>query len=224
MFLRLFLSFCLVFLGCRSSGDHVRVGGSAKLMEASHLQKIQRINESLQNQNLPEEQKSQFLCQKGKLYLDLARYEESIQNYSEALSLRNPPSNPSEVHMNLGKAYIGKNEYAKAIQFLNQAERADRNFNTEERKKLVVQSLVAEKEYYPALAALSKSYHKGNQKKDSFYYETAAKTYLKMGYEYKNLGFYKKSFQVASLGLQEYPESETLRSIQRDCYEVLEGK
>ncbi len=213
-------------LHCGAKEQTVRYsGGNPRLNAQNHLAQIQKLDGELKSSRSDEE-KGKILSQKGKLFLELGRYEDAISALGETLTLRTPPVNQSEINLNLGKAYIGKNEYGKAIQYLNQAERSDKNFNPEERKKLVVQSLVAEKEFYPALAALSKNYHKGNQKKDNFYYETAAKTYLKMGFEYKNLGFYKKSYQVASLGLQEYPENETLRSIQKDCIEVLqpEGK
>ena len=155
------------------------------------------------------------------MQLELGRYDESIATLTTVSTLKNSNVNPSELNLYLGKAYIGKNQYSKAIQYLNQSEKFDKTYNPE-RKKLVVQSLVAEREYYPALAALTKTYHKGNQKKDEFYYETAAKTYLKMGFEYKNTGFYQKSLQVTNLGLEDFPENETLKSIQKECLEVLQ--
>ncbi|BDA79260.1 hypothetical protein LPTSP3_g21900 [Leptospira kobayashii] len=223
--LTLFMALAVV-LNCASTDDSVRtVGGYPKINTSSHLAQIESIDKELNNSNASDETRSKLYLTKGRLLLELGKYDDSIGTLNQIFSLKNANANSPELNLYLGRAYIGKNQYAKAIQYLNQSEKLDKTYNPE-RKKLVVQSLVAEREYYPALAALTKTYHKGNQKKDEFYYETAAKTYLKMGYDYKNAGFYQKGLQVANLGLEEFPENETLRSIQKECMEVLqpEGK
>jgi|JI8StandDraft_1071087.scaffolds.fasta_scaffold00649_4 tetratricopeptide (TPR) repeat protein len=208
------------FGNCASTDDSVRTVDGTRINKNSHLLQIDQIDRELKSiQN--EETKSKLLLSKGKLQLELGKYDESISTLSSLSGMKNATANPSELNLYLGKAYIGKNQYSKAIQYLNQSEKLDKTYNPE-RKKLVVQSLVAEKEYYPALAALTKTYHKGNQKKDEFYYETAAKTYLKMGFEYKNTGFYQRSLQVTNLGLEDFPENEMLKSIQKECLEVLQ--
>jgi tetratricopeptide (TPR) repeat protein len=208
------------FGNCASTDDSVRTSAGSKINTSSHLSQIDQIDRDLKSAQT-DDSKSKLLLAKGKLQLELGKYDESIATLSTVTSLKNANVNPSELNLYLGKAFIGKNQYSKAIQYLNQSEKLDKTYNPE-RKKLVVQSLVAEREYYPALAALTKTYHKGNQKKDEFYYETAATTYLKMGFEYKNTGFYQKSLQVANLGLEDFPENETLKSIQKECLEVLQ--
>ncbi len=212
------------FGNCASTEDSVRTAGGSKINTSSHLSQIDQIDRELKSVQT-EDSKSKLLLSKGRLQLELGKYDDSIATLAGLSSMKNPNVNISELNLYLGKAYIGKNQYSKAIQYLNQSEKLDKTYNPE-RKKLVVTSLVAEREYYPALAALTKTYHKGNQKKDEFYYETAAKTYLKMGFEYKNAGFYQKSLQVTNLGLEDFPENETLKSIQKECLEVLqpEGK
>ncbi|MCZ8157412.1 MAG: hypothetical protein O9264_14905 [Leptospira sp.] len=204
---------------CASTEDSVRTTGG-KIDTKSHLSQIELIDRDLKS-TTSEDTKSKLLLTKGKLLLELGKYDDSISTLTTATALKNATVNPSELHLYIGKAYIGKNQYAKAIQYLNQSEKLDKTYNPE-RKKLVVQSLVAEREYYPALAALTKTYHKGNQKKDEFYFETAATTYLKMGFEYKNTSFYQKSLQVTNMGLEDFPENETLKSIQKECLEVLQ--
>ncbi|TGN07925.1 tetratricopeptide repeat protein [Leptospira ilyithenensis] len=223
--LTLFMALAVV-LNCASTDDSVRmIGGYPKINTSSHFAQIESIDKELKISNASDETKSKLYLTKGRLLLELGKYDDSIETLNQIFSLKNANANSPELNLYLGRAHIGKNQYAKAIQYLNQSEKLDKTYNPE-RKKLVVQSLVAEREYYPALAALTKTYHKGNQKKDEFYYETAAKTYLKMGYDYKNAGFYQKGLQVANLGLEEFPENETLRSIQKECMEVLqpEGK
>ncbi|MDZ4724509.1 MAG: hypothetical protein SH817_00020 [Leptospira sp.] len=222
--LTLLLVLAVVIGNCATTDDSVRAGGTAKIDTSSHLSQIENIDRELKSP-LGDDAKSKLLLTKGKLLLDLGKYDDSITTLNAVTTLKGANVNQSEWNLYLGKAHIGKNQYAKGIQYLNQSEKLDKTYNPE-RKKLVVQSLVAEREYYPALAALTKTYHKGNQKKDEFYYETAAKTYLKMGFEYKNTGFYQKSLQVTNLGLEDFPENETLRSIQKECLEVLqpEGK
>ncbi|TGM25966.1 tetratricopeptide repeat protein [Leptospira levettii] len=215
----------VVFENCASNKETIRPGVS-KINTGSHLAQIEAIDADLKSSTLSDESRDKLIIKKGKLLLDLGRYEETITTLNQVNQAKANPVQLSEWNLAMGKAYIGKNEYNKAIQFLNQSEKLDKNTNLMERKRLVVQSLVAEREYYPALATLTKTYTKGNQKKDEFYYETAAKTYLKMGFEYKNTGFYQKGLQVANLGLEEFPNNETLKSIQKECLEVLqpEGK
>lgn len=205
---------------CASTEDSVRTSAGSKINTSSHLSQIDQIDRELKSAQT-EEAKSKLLLSKGRLQLELGKYDDSIGTLSAINVAKNATVNTGELNLYLGKAYIGKNQYSKAILYLNQSEKLDKVYNPE-RKKLVVQSLVAEREYYPALAALTKTYHKGNQKKDEFYYETAAKTYLKMGFEYKNSSFYQKSLQVTNMGLEDFPENEMLKSIQRDCLEVLQ--
>ncbi len=205
---------------CASTEDSVRTSAGSKINTSSHLSQIDQIDRELKSAQT-EESKSKLLLSKGRLQLELGKYDDSIGTLSAINVAKNATVNTGELNLYLGKAYIGKNQYSKAILYLNQSEKLDKVYNPE-RKKLVVQSLVAEREYYPALAALTKTYHKGNQKKDEFYYETAAKTYLKMGFEYKNSSFYQKSLQVTNMGLEDFPENEMLKSIQRDCLEVLQ--
>ncbi|TGL59715.1 hypothetical protein EHQ58_08190 [Leptospira ognonensis] len=205
---------------CASTEDSVRTSAGSKINTSSHLSQIDQIDRELKSAQT-EEAKSKLLLAKGRLQLELGKYDDSIGTLSAINVAKNATVNTGELNLYLGKAYIGKNQYSKAILYLNQSEKLDKVYNPE-RKKLVVQSLVAEREYYPALAALTKTYHKGNQKKDEFYYETAAKTYLKMGFEYKNSSFYQKSLQVTNMGLEDFPENEMLKSIQRDCLEVLQ--
>ncbi|TGN18211.1 tetratricopeptide repeat protein [Leptospira idonii] len=224
--LTLFIVLAVAIGNCASTEDTVRTqGGSPKINTSSHLAQIESIDSELKS-NPTDETKAKLLLRKGRLNLELGKYDESISSLNQISSLKNANVNNSELNLYLGKAHIGKNQYAKAIQHLNQSEKFDKNYNSVERRKLVVQSLMAEKEYYHVLAALTKAYHKGNQKKDEFFYETAAKSYLKMGYESKSIGHYQKSLQVANLGLEDFPENETLRSIQKECLEVLqpEGK
>ncbi|GBF48767.1 TPR repeat lipoprotein [Leptospira ryugenii] len=222
--LTLLLVLAVAFENCASTESSVNRAGGAKIDLSSHLSQLDSIERDLKNPKTDDE-KAKLLLSKGKLLLDLGKYDQAISSLSAIPALKSNHVNQSEWNLYLGKAYIGKNEYAKAIPHLNLSEKLDKTYNPE-RKKLVVQSLVAEREYYPALATLTKTYTKGNQKKDEFYFETAAKTYLKMGFEYKNTSFYQKSLQVANLGLEEFPENETLRSIQKECLEVLqpEGK
>lgn len=224
--LTLMLALAVVCENCASKQESLKTGGLTKINTGAHLAQIESIDSDLKAPGLSEEQRDRMVVRKGKLLLELGRYSETIQTLNQVNQTKTNPVLLSEWNLVMGKAYIGKNEYSKAIQYLNQSEKLDKNYNPVERKKLVVQSLVAEREYYPALATLTKTYTKGNQKKDEFYYETAAKTYLKMGFEYKNTSFYQKSLQVSNLGLEEFPENETLRSIQKDCLEVLqpEGK
>ncbi|MDF3820209.1 hypothetical protein P3G55_09875 [Leptospira sp. 96542] len=220
------LLLAVVFANCASNQGHTKNGGHNQINAGAHLAQIESIDADLRSTNLSDETKDKLILRKGKLLLDLGKYDQSISVLESANRSKMNPVLLSEWNLTMGKAYVGKNEYAKAIPYLNQSEKLDKTHNPVERKKLVVQSLVAEKEYYPALATLTKTYTKGNQKKDEFYYETAATTYLKMGFEYKNTGFYQRSLQVANLGLEEFPNNETLRSVQKECLEVLqpEGK
>lgn len=224
--LTLLLALAVVCENCATKQESLKTGGLSKINTGTHMAQIESLDRDLKTPGIPDEKRDQILVRKGKLLLELGQYSESIQALNQVNQAKAQPSTLSEWNLVMGKAYIGKNEYSKAIQYLNQSEKLDKNHNPVERKKLVVQSLVAEREYYPALATLTKTYTKGNQKKDEFYYETAAKTYLKMGFEYKNTSFYQKSLQVSNLGLEEFPENETLRSIQKECLEVLqpEGK
>ncbi|MCG6153011.1 LIC12587 family lipoprotein [Leptospira bandrabouensis] len=223
--LTLILALVVAFENCASNQGNQKLGVS-KVNTGSHLAQIESIDADLKSLSLSDESRDKLIIRKGKLLLDLGKYDETIATLNQVNQAKSNPVQLSEWNLTMGKAYVGKNEYSKAIQFLNQSERLDKNTNLMERKKLVVQSLVAEREYYPALATLTKTYTKGNQKKDEFYFETAAKTYLKMGFEYKNTGFYQKGLQVANLGLEEFPNNETLKSIQKECLEVLqpEGK
>lgn len=205
---------------CASTEESVRTSAGSKINTSSHLSQIDQIDRELKSAQT-EESRSNLLLAKGRLQLELGKYDDSIGTLSAINVAKAATLNTSELNLYLGKAYIGKNQYSKAILYLNQSEKLDKSYNPE-RKKLVVQSLVAEREYYPALAALTKTYHKGNQKKDEFYYETAAKTYLKMGFEYKNSSFYQKSLQVTNMGLEDFPDNEMLKSIQKDCLEVLQ--
>ncbi|WCL51172.1 tetratricopeptide repeat protein [Leptospira sp. GIMC2001] len=215
------ISVFALLLGACSSGDSRDSAGPRK-MEKEVQVKLQAINEELAIQSIPEERKQQLKLDKAKILLDHDNYDEAAVLLKEVLRAKNEAVSQSEVNLYLGKAYYGKSDYSNAISYLSTSERLDRNYNDHERKKLVARSLYEEKEYYPALAALSKAYKGPETPKDHFYYETAARTYYKMGFHNKSVDFYKKGLHVAELGLKEYPGSETLRAIQSDCLKVLE--
>lgn len=211
----------ILFMGaCASSQGK---NSSAEILKKKHATtaKIQSIDEELAHYSIPEERKQQLKLDKAKLLLDNGNYDEATVILKDVLKTKSEAVNSSEVNLYLGKAYYGKSDYSKAINYLNTSERLDRNYNHHERKKMVARSLYEEQEYYPALAALSKAYKSPEIAKDIFYYETAAQTYYKMGYTNKSLDFYRKSLQVAELGIREFPNSEILKRIQKDSTEAL---
>jgi tetratricopeptide (TPR) repeat protein len=210
----------LAGIGC-SSGQEKENSDLSENMEKSTQEKITSINSELSLISIPEDRKQQLKLDKAKILVDHGNYDQAASLLKEVLQANTKAVNPSEVNLYLGKAYYGKSDYSQAIGYLSTSEKLDRNYNDHERKKMVARSLYEEKEYYPALAALSRAYKGPEIHKDHFYYETAAKTYYKMGYTNKSLDFYKKSMQVAELGLKEYPNSVSLSSIKNDCAQIL---
>lgn len=220
----LVLALVVAFENCASKSGTVANSGYSRTNSKVSSAQLEALESELKSPSLTDEARDRLNIRKGQLLLDLGRYDESILTLNQVNQTKANPVALSEWNLAMGKAYIGKNQYAKAIQYLNQSEKLDKNANLVERKQLVVQSLVAEREYYPALATLTKTYTKGGQKKDEFYYETAAKTYLKMGAEYKSVSFYQKGLQVATLGLEEFPQNEILRTVHKECQEVLQAE
>jgi tetratricopeptide (TPR) repeat protein len=213
------VSFGLAASGCSSIPNNE--SSDFKKMGKSTQDRIQAINSELSLATVPEERKQQLKLDKAKILLDYENYDEATILLKEVLQSNAKVVNPSEVNLYLGKAYYGKSDYGVAIGYLSTSEKLDRNYNDRERKKMVAKSLYEEKEYYPALAALSKAYKGSEIPKDHFYYETAAQTYFKMGYTNKSIDFYKRSLQVTEMGLKEYPNSTSLSRIQKDCLQIL---
>jgi len=213
----------LAGIACSSAQDKEDSPLSMR-MEKSTQDKITSIDSELSLITVPEDRKQQLKLDKAKILVDHGNYDQAAILLKEVLQTNTKAINPSEVNLYLGKAYYGKSDYSQAIGYLSASEKLDRNYNDHERKKMVARSLYEEKEYYPALAALSRAYKGPEAHKDHFYYETAAKTYYKMGYTNKSLDFYKKSMQVAELGLKEYPNSASLASIKNECSQILGSK
>jgi tetratricopeptide (TPR) repeat protein len=215
------LTFILFLVDCSSTGS--REGGlSPAKMGKDTIQKLQSIDSELGQRDISVEKRNQLKLEKAKILVDHGNYDEATVLLQEVLKAKNDAVNNSEVNLYLGKAYYAKSDYGKAIVHLRSSERLDRtNDYDHERKKMVAKSLYEEKEYYPALAALSKAYKGNDTPKDIFYYETAAQTYFKMGYTNKSLDFYKRSLQIAELGLKEFPESLLLERVRKDCLEAL---
>jgi tetratricopeptide (TPR) repeat protein len=176
------------------------------------------------NSHLPEDKRAENLIQQAKNLLDSGKTDEAILHLKEALKYKSSYYNASEVHLQLGRAYVAKNDFPMAISHLRISERMDAQFESHERRKLFAISFFEEAEYYPALAALSKAYQAPNLQKDQFYYVTAAKTYLKMGNTSRNQNYLSKSLKVAEMGLKEFPENDSLREIQKECLEILTPK
>lgn len=182
---------------------------------------IQSIEEKLENPKLSEEERYKLKLQKAKILLDHNQYDEAVVVLNDVLKEKANASKDSELHLYLGKAYYGKSDYSKAINYLSQSERLDKNSNQHERKKLLAKSFFEEEEYYPALAALGKAYNIPNVKKDIFFYETAAQAYYKMAFKSKNTEQYKKAMQISELGLKTYPDSMILQKIYKESLEAL---
>lgn len=183
--------------------------------------KIQSIDEKLAHYSVPEEEKQKLKLDKAKLLLDNGSFDEATTLLKEVLKAKSQNVNDSEVQLYLGKAYYGKSDYGNAISYLSNSERLDRNYNLHERKKMIAHSLFEEEEYYPALAALGKAYRSPEIKKDQFFYETAAQSYYKMGYNNKSVQYFKKSLQVSELGLKDYPDSQILQRIYKESIDAL---
>lgn len=210
-----------LFLGACSSTEKVEVNHQEVKRQKEVVAKIQSIDEQLAHYSVPEETKHRLKMEKAKILLDNGNYDEATVVLKDVLKAKSQAVNDSEVNLYLGKAYYGKSDYSNAINYLSTSERLDRNYNSHERKKLMARSLYEEEEYYPALAALGRAYRGPNIKKDIFFYETAAQTYYKMGYTNKSIIHFKKSLQVAELGLKEYPNSSVLQRIKMDSLEAL---
>lgn len=210
----------MIQIGCSSAPQKTELGAPQK-PNREVIAKIQSIDEELAHFSIPDERKHQLKLDKAKLLLDAGNYDEATILLKEVLQAKSEVVNNSEVNLYLGKAYYSKSDYSSAINYLNTSEKLDRNPYHHERKKMVAKSLYEEQEYYPALAALSKAYKSPETPKDQFYYETAAQTYYKMGYTNKSIDFYKKSLQVAELGMKEYPDSIVLKRIHKDTVEAL---
>lgn len=183
--------------------------------------RIQSIDEKLSQAALSEEAKQKLKMDKAKILLDEGNYDEATVILKNVLQSSSQAANDPEVNLYLGKAYYGKSDFGTAINYLSNSERLDRSYSYHERKKLMARSLYEEEEYYPALAALGRAYRSPSVKKDVFFYETAAQTYYKMGYTNKSIMHFKKSLQLAEIGLKEFPNSTLLQRIQEDSIQAL---
>ncbi|MCC5815162.1 MAG: hypothetical protein JJT78_10425 [Leptospira sp.] len=219
--IKLILITISLLAGACSSGDKVSQNPVEVQRQKEVVAKIQSIDERLAHYSVPDEEKHKLKLDKAKLLLDNGAYDEATTLLKEVLKAKSQSVNDSEVQLYLGKAYYGKSDYGNAISYLSQSEKLDRNYSLHERKKMIAHSLYEEEEYYPALAALGKAYRSPSVKKDQFFYETAAQSYYKMGYNNKSIEYFKKSLQVSELGLKDYPNSQILQHIQKESLEAL---
>lgn len=205
---------------CSSGDTKIPARSGSNALSAAKQKEISLL-EQLKAPGLVEEKKVQLLLSLAQAYLNQNDYDSAATTLKEVLTYKSNYYNPSKVNLELGKAYLGKSQYSSALGYLRNSEKLDRNFEVHERSKLLAKSALEEREYYPALASLSKAYNQTNTKKDLFYYETAAKTFYNIGYSQNSPIYYKKGLEMASLGLKEFPESPTLANIYKECQEIL---
>lgn len=210
----------IISIGCASSPTAKKKEEDSLKINHTYL-KIQELEEKLEKPNLSDEERYQLKLEKAKLLLESNQYDQAVVILNEVLREKSNASRDAELHLYLGKAYYGKSDYSKAINYLYQSERLDKNSNQHERRKLLAKSLFEEEEYYPALAALGKAYNIPNVKKDIFFYETAAQAYYRMAFKSKNTEQYKKALQISELGLKSYPDSSVLQKIYKESLEAL---
>jgi len=205
----------LFFLSCVSA-PHKFKGTDRSGKNDVVLQKIQALENQIDDHSISEEAKLKLKMEKAKLLLEIEQYDEAVVLLKEVLKAKSLGINDSEVNLYLGKAYYGKSDYGNALNYLSHSERLDKNYSFHERKRMIAHSLFEEEEYYPALAALGKAYNIPNVKKDVFFYETAAQAYYKMAHDNRSVEFFKKAIQVSEMGLRSFPESSILQRIHKE--------
>lgn len=209
-----FIPFFFLFFYC-TSVHRVQKNDPAKIDISSEKKEIIALEDRLQTV-LSETEKADIYVKLAKLYLIEKNYVKAVELLKAAESARNGRNLPY-INYYLGRAYYDSSDFKSAISYFRKSESIDGEYETYQRKKMLIESYFAEKEYGRGLGLLGRLTKDKSFKKDIFYYNFAGTGLLK-------IKEYNKSRDIVIEGLRNFPESLELHNLLKKIEKIISPK
>ncbi len=205
----------------------------AQLLDRTFKKKIQRLSKDLKNCRQKQNSQAEALCleETGFAYFDVRKYDEAIQNWTDALRVYqevNDRKSMAQSYSNIGTAYRLQGDIRSAAKFYNKALLLDREFNPGNAELISLHNLGGAwmdlEEYENALESFSNALEISRQAKLVVW---EGWTLCRLGATYQMMQHYIEAFGFFENGLK---IAETLKQLELmilctfgmgHCYEYL---
>lgn len=167
------------------------------------------IEENLKNASSLDEKQRLTLQYSEELILG-KKYEEATKILKNFISTNR---NDVKATFLLSKSLYQSGNYTEAMKYLQQCKYLDKEYNKFARERLIARVHFKMSNYGPGIRVLGEASQDKRFEKDQEFYEMAARGF-------KEINMCKRSLQIASEGLNKYPQNHTLNRIKLECSEL----